>query len=73
MYHTAESVTSSFYMLIYMYTACIAVSDVMEHQVKTWSGQNIQVFGPDSYHLFLMYVFLYSDSSVERTPLCYRL
>lgn len=72
MYNIAESVTASFYMLIYMYAACIAVSDVMEHQVKTWSGQKVQVLGPDSYQLFL-YVFLYSGTSVERIPLCYRL
>lgn len=72
MYNIAESVTASFYMLIYMYTAFIAVSDVMEHQVKTWSGQKVQVLGPDSYQLFL-YVFLYSGTSIERIPLCYRL
>lgn len=39
-----------------MYTACIAVSDVMEHQLKT--GQEVQIFGPDYYHLVFICIFI---------------
>lgn len=43
---------------IYMYTACIAVNDVMEHQLKTWTGQKVQIFGPDYYHLVFICIFI---------------